>query len=136
MWVYQRMFDLHYTANLLESDPGSKPEQAARQVKKFRDELAALQSEIDAMSKAHPEIAAHQDRSVPGSADGSKPPNPPARRCPWICSGRRRAVPAATARRGSGSTRQRHSPGSGDAGVWFNDAEPDLTFFDAKPVCR
>ena len=37
MWVYQRMFDLHYTANLLESDPGSKPEQAERQVKKFRD---------------------------------------------------------------------------------------------------
>ena len=41
MWVYQRMFDLHYTANLLEGDPGSKPEQAERQVRKFRQELAA-----------------------------------------------------------------------------------------------
>ena len=39
MWVYQRMFDLHYTANLLEGDPGSKPEQAERQVKTFRQEL-------------------------------------------------------------------------------------------------
>ena len=35
MWVYQRMFDLHYTANLLEGDPGSKPEQAERQVRKY-----------------------------------------------------------------------------------------------------
>jgi hypothetical protein len=80
MWVYQRMFDLHYTANLLESDPGSKPEQAARQVKKFRDELAALQSEIAAMSKAHPEIAAYI-KTVP--YPGEKAPAGPKPVEPW-----------------------------------------------------
>ena len=68
MWVYQRMFDLHYTANLLESDPGSKPEQAARQVKTFRLELTALQAEVDAMSKAYPAIAAYI-KTVPYPGD-------------------------------------------------------------------
>jgi len=59
MWVYQRMFDLHYTANLLESNPGSKPEQTVRQVGKFRQELSELQAEIDEMSKEYPQIAAY-----------------------------------------------------------------------------
>jgi len=44
--------------DLLESDPGSKPEQAARQVKKFRDELAALNAEMAELGKKYPAIAA------------------------------------------------------------------------------
>ena len=72
MWVYQRMFDLHYTANLLEGDPGSKPEQAERQVKKFRQELKELQAEIDAMSKEYPQIAEYI-KTVP--YPGERPPD-------------------------------------------------------------
>ena len=145
MWVYQRMFDLHYTANLLESDPGSKPEQAARQVKKFRDELAALQSEIDAMSKAHPEIAAYI-KTVPYPGEkaptGPKPVEPgPAEKKALPVD----LVPVGERVRnagGDGAPRKRIDPAAPflnsvyDAGVWFNDAEPDLTFFDAKPGCR
>ena len=141
MWVYQRMFDLHYTANLLESDPGSKPEQAARQVKKFRDELAALQSEIDAMSKAHPEIAAYI-KTVPYPGEkaptGPKPLEPVAEKKALPVD----LVPVGERVRnagGDGAPRKRIDPTAPflnsvyDAGVWFNDAEPDLTFFDAKP---
>ena len=142
MWVYQRMFDLHYTANLLESDPGSKPEQAARQVKKFRDELAALQSEIDAMSKGHPEIAAYI-KTVPYPGEkaptGPKPVEPgPAEKKALPVD----LVPVGERVRnagGDGAPRKRIDPAAPflnsvyDAGVWFNDAEPDLTFFDAKP---
>jgi len=142
MWVYQRMFDLHYTANLLESDPGSKPEQAARQVKKFRAELASLQSEIDAMSKAHPEIAAYI-KTVPYPGEkapaGPKPAEPgPAEKKALPVD----LVPVGERVRnggGDGVPRKRIDPTAPflnsvyDAGVWFNDAEPDLTFFDAKP---
>ena len=139
MWVYQRMFDLHYTANLLESDPGSKPEQAARQVKKFRDELAALQSEIDAMSKTHPEIAAYI-KTVP--YPGEKAPTAPKPVEPGPAEKKSLPVdlvPVGERVRnagGDGAPRKRIDPTAPflnsvyDAGVWFNDAEPDLTFFD------
>ncbi len=150
MWVYQRMFDLHYTANLLEGDPGSKPEQAATQVKKFRDELAQLQAEIDAMSKEYPQIAEYI-KTVP--YPGEKPPearNPDGTlKTREVVPDEKRARPAdqipnpeRMARNqgaGDGGPRKQIDPKAPflnsvyDAGVVFNSSEPDLTFFDATP---
>jgi hypothetical protein len=149
MWVYQRMFDLHYTANLLEGDPGSKPEQAARQVTKFRAELAALQAEIDAMSKEYPQIAEYL-KTVP--YPGERPPedrNPDGtlkKRPPVAADQRVRPadqIPnperAKQAQSAGGGPRKRIDPMAPflnsvyDAGVVFNSSEPDLTFFDATP---
>ncbi len=136
MWVYQRMFDLHYTANLLESDPGSKPEQAARQVGKFRAELAALQGEIDRMSRAHPEIAAYiRTVPYPGEKDPAAPPPAADKKTlpPDLVPNTARQAPTA------GGARKRIDPTAPflnsvyDAGVWWDDSEPDLTFFNAKP---
>ena len=145
MWVYQRMFDLHYTANLLENDPGSKPEQAARQVTKFRAELAALQAEMDGMAKRYPAIGAYI-KTVP--YPGEKTPRPagavkvdqeksadtkplPA---DLIANDQRQATP-----RGRNEPVKKIDPKAPflnsvyDAGVWWDDSEPDLTFFNAKP---
>jgi hypothetical protein len=149
MWVYQRMFDLHYTANLLEGDPGSKPEQAERQVKKFRQELRELQGEIDAMSKEYPQIAAYI-KTVP--YPGERPPedrNPDGtlkKRAPVPDDKRARPadqIPnperAQTQGGGAGGPRKRIDPQAPflnsifDAGVWWNTSEPDLTFFDLTP---
>jgi hypothetical protein len=148
MWVYQRMFDLHYTANLLEGDPGSKPEQAARQVKKFREELAQLQAEIDAMSKEYPEIAEYI-KAVPYPGE-----RPPEARNPDGTLKKREPVaddkkvrPAdqipnperVQTQGGGGGVRKRIDPKAPflnsvyDAGVWFDSSEPDLTFFNATP---
>jgi len=149
MWVYQRMFDLHYTANLLESDPGSKPEQAERQVKKFRIELAQLQAELDAMSREYPQIAEYI-KTVP--YPGEKPPEA---RNPDGTLKKREVVPDEKRTRpvdqipnperarnqagGDGGPRKRIDPKAPflnsvyDAGVVFNSSEPDLTFFDATP---
>jgi hypothetical protein len=108
MWVYQRMFDLHYTANLLESDPGSKPNR--RRVRsQVPRELATLQGEIDRMSRAHPEIAAYI-RTVP--YPGEKDPAAPAAH-----SGRTSKTLAARIwcrinRRGSAPSRRSDSEGS------------------------
>jgi hypothetical protein len=145
MWVYQRMFDLHYTANLLESDPGSKPEQAARQVKKFREELTQLQAEIDRMSKAHPEIAAYiKTVPYPGEKDPAEQRNAKASA---ERAAEKKTLPVdlvpnnarqANAQ-GGGSPRKRIDPEAPflnsvyDAGLWWDDSEPDLTFFNAKP---
>ncbi len=147
MWVYQRLFDLHYTANLLESDPGSKPEQAEQQVKKFRQELTALQAEIDAMSKdtrrsrstsrrcriperSRPKIAIRTARSRS------------ARRCPTR-SARARPIRfrirSASRIKAAAAPRKRIEPQAPflnsiyDAGVWWNTSESDLTFFDVTP---
>jgi cytochrome c553 len=152
MWVYQRIFDLEYTANLLEGDPGSKPEQAARQVKKFRDELKSLHAEIETMSKEYPEIAAYiKTVPYPGekppearNADGTlKKPEPPP-------EGGKKTLPPdlipnperqANAQQAAGASgpRKRIDPRAPflnsvyDAGVWFNSSESDLTFFDTTP---
>ncbi len=147
MWVYQRMFDLHYTANLLESDPGSKPEQAARQVKKFREELTQLQAEIDAMSQEYPQIAEYI-RTVP--YPGEKPPearNPDGtlkKREPVADDKRPRPVDQVSnfervQNQSDGGPRKRIDPKAPflnsvyDAGVVWDTSEPDLTFFTATP---
>ena len=148
MWVYQRMFDLHYTANLLEGDPGSKPEQAERQVKKFRQELEELQAEIDAMSKEYPQIAEYI-KTVPYPGE-----RPPEQRNPDGTLKKREPVPdekrarpadqipnpeRAQTQDGGGGPRKRIDPQAPflnsiyDAGVWWNTSEPDLTFFDVTP---
>jgi hypothetical protein len=149
MWVYQRMFDLHYTANLLEGDPGSKPEQAARQVEKFRRELAQLQAEIDTMSAEYPQIADYI-KTVP--YPGEKPPEA---RNPDGTLKKGEALPDEKRPRpadqipnpervvqnqgGDGGPRKQIDPKAPflnsvyDAGVVFNSSEPDLTFFDATP---
>jgi hypothetical protein len=148
MWVYQRMFDLHYTANLLEGDPGSKPEQAKRQVGKFRQELAELQAEIDAMSKEYPQIAEYI-KTVPYPGE-----RPPEQRNPDGTLKKTEPVPGEQSTRpadqipnperaqnqgGGGGPRKRIDPQAPflnsiyDAGVWWNTSEPDLTFFDVTP---
>ena len=149
MWVYQRMFDLHYTANLLEGDPGSKPEQAERQVRKFRQELKELQAELDAMSKEYPQIAAYIE-TVP--YPGERPPD---QRNPDGTLKKREPVPDEKRARpadqipnperaqneggGAGGPRKRIDPMAPflnsiyDGGVWWNTSEPDLTFFDVTP---
>ena len=148
MWIYQRMFDLHYTANLLEGDPGSKPEQAERQVKTFRQELAELQAEIDAMSKEYPQIAEYM-KTVP--YPGEKPPEERnldgtlKKREPVPDDKRERPAdqipnPERVQNQGSGGVpRKRIDPQAPflnsiyDAGVWWNTSESDLTFFDVTP---
>ncbi|MEO5739272.1 MAG: PSD1 and planctomycete cytochrome C domain-containing protein [Vicinamibacterales bacterium] len=148
MWIYQRMFDLHYTANLLESDPGSKPQQAEAQVKKFRQELKELQAEIDAMSKEYPQIAAYI-KTVP--YPGEKPPD---QRNPDGTLKKREVVPDEKRARPADQIPnpervQNQGGGAGplkridpqapflnsifDAGVWWNTSESDLTFFDVTP---
>ena len=148
MWVYQRMFDLHYTANLLEGDPGSKPEQAERQVKTFRQELEELQAEIDAMSKEYPQIAEYiKTVPYPGErpADQRNPDGTLKKREPVPDEKRVRPVdqipnPERVQNQGDGGgPRKRIDPEAPflnsiyDAGVWWNTSEPDLTFFDVTP---
>jgi hypothetical protein len=148
MWIYQRMFDLHYTANLLEGDPGSKPDQAVLQVKKFRQELRDLQAEIDAMAREYPQIAEYI-KTVPYPGE-----RPPEQRNPDGTLKKREPVPDEKRARpadqipnpervqnqdGGGGARKRIDPRAPflnsiyDAGVWWNTSESDLTFFDVTP---
>lgn len=146
MWIYQRMFDLHYTANLMESDPGSKPEQAARQVKTFRDELIQLQAEIDTMSERYPEIAAYiktvpypGERSPAQQAAAPKPAAPTNTLPPDLIPNTTRQNNAQQGADNEARDRKRISPDAPfmnsvyDAGLWWDESEPDLTFFLAKP---
>ena len=147
MWVQQRMYDLHYTANLLEGDPGSKPEQAARQVKKFRAELTQLQAEIDAMAKEYPQIAEYM-KTIPYPAErGPEARNPDGtlkKREPVADDKRTRPAdqvpnPERIGQKEGAGPRKKIDPKAPflnsiyDAGVVWDSSESDLTFFNATP---
>ena len=141
MWVYQRIFDLKYTANLLEGEPGSKPEQAARQVKKFREELAQLTGEIEAMARQYPQIAEYMKTvPYPGERAPGTPPNAQIK-----AAAEEKAAPNAAPndaaqvgdrRRRAGKQIDANAPFLNavyDAGLWLDESEPDLTLMDYKP---
>ncbi len=107
-WIYQRLFDLHYTANLLDGDPGSKPEQAKRQVAKFRAEIDALNAEIAGLGKKYPEIPPYMATvRYPGAKGEDKNRNVD-EKAPFLNT-------------------------VYDAGMWIDSSEPDLTLFTYRP---
>ena len=57
LWIQNRLFDLHYSANLLITEE-STVEGAAARVAKWRAEMDSLQAEMEAMADRYPQLAA------------------------------------------------------------------------------
>ncbi len=57
LWIQNRLFDLHYSANLLITEE-STVEGAASRVAKWRAEMDSLQAEMEAMAGRYPQLAA------------------------------------------------------------------------------
>jgi hypothetical protein len=107
LWLEQRIHELNYVANLLDKEPGTKPEDSARKVVQFNSELKELQVEVDALGKRHPELPKQIERYAKIGRVGAA--RPQTETTPFM-----NAVY--------------------DAALEVNGSDPDLTLLDYKPA--
>lgn len=130
MYASVRLFYLSYLANLMNSEPGSKPEEAARESAEFTREMESVRDSMAFLKESHPEMwdylnnlaKAPRPKAPPPPASqtgGTSPPAPPPV-----------AVPR---RRGAAASDLPFMQSVFDAGVWINGSNPDLTQVDVKP---
>src|SRR5260370_6849821 len=55
MIASQRLFYLSYMANLMNNEPGSKPEEAAKKSAHFTDEMLKIRTSMEFLKESHPE---------------------------------------------------------------------------------
>ena len=135
MVATQRLFFLSYLANLLNGEPGSKPEESATKVTYYTKEMEKVRDSMAFLKESHPDMWTYLNNlarvpvvkpPMPKPAEVVKvtaPPVPPPVRVPN----------AAAARRGRGGASDlpfMHSVV--DAGVWIDGKDPDLTVFDVR----
>ena len=139
MYTAQRLFYLSYMANLMNSEPGSKPEEAAKKSAQFTKEMLETRDAMAFLKETHPEMLAYLDTLVrmprqrlatvpkpeaapagtPALTAAVIPPMPPA----FPGGGRRRA----------GASNLPFTQSVFDAGIWIDGTDPDLTKIDVRP---
>jgi hypothetical protein len=129
MYTSQRLFYLSYMANLMNNEPGSKPEEAAKKSEQFTEEMLKVRDSMAFLKESHPEMWAYLDGLVrvpkPKAARAAAPPNAPAPA---------RAVAAAAGRqRRPGASDLPFMQSVFDAGVWIDGSDADLTKVDIRP---
>jgi hypothetical protein len=131
MIAAQRLFYLNYMANLMNGEPGSKPEEAAKKVVEFSQEMVRLRDSMAFLKEAHPEAYAYLDNLVRVPGQRRAAPMPPA-----VAPGAPKPAPmpaAAAARRRPGASDLPFMQSVFDAGVWIDGSDPDLTKIDIRP---
>jgi hypothetical protein len=141
MYASVRLFYLSYLANLMNSEPGSKPEEAARESAAFTREMENVRDSMAFLKESHPEMwdylnslakaprgkaaaQAAQAGVKGGTSPASVSPAAPAVAAPPA---------AASRRRGAAASDLPFMQSVFDAGVWINGSNPDLTQVDVKP---
>jgi hypothetical protein len=137
MFTSVRLFYLSYLANLMNNEPGSKPEEAAKESADFTREMEAVRDSMAYLKTDHPEMWDYLNNLAkaprPKPAPGAAKPAPDA------------SVAAVTVEDAAkpAANPQRKRPGAAsdlpfmqsvfDAGIWINGSNPDLTLVDVKP---
>jgi hypothetical protein len=131
MVAAQRLFQVSYLANLMRSEPGSKPRAARQKVEQLVTELDRIEQEIAPLRETHPVLHAYLAKL------DKRPALYPSKAAvkPAVATVKQPVVPVA------GGQRRRRDPSSVepffnavfDAGLWVNGSDPDLTTIDVKP---
>ncbi len=136
MFASQRIFYLSYLANLMNGEPGSKPEEAAKKSAAFTEEMIAVRDSMAFLKDSHPEMWTYLD----GLAKAPKPKVPAGVRAaaavppPAAVPAAPRPAPAGqpgAVTRGASALPFMQSVF--DAGIFINGSDPDLTTIDIKP---
>ncbi len=64
MFTAQRLFYLSYMANLMNNEPGSKPEEAAKKSAQFTEEMLKVRDSMAFLKESHPEMWSYLDSLV------------------------------------------------------------------------
>jgi len=137
MYASQRLFYLSYLANLMNGEPGSKPEEAAQKSAAFTQEMIAVRDSMAFLKDEHPEMWTYLDGlakapkvkpntppmprpavATPAAAPAPKPPAPP---------------PATAGVQQRGASDLPFMQSVFDAGEFVNGEDSDLTVIDIKP---
>jgi hypothetical protein len=145
MYASLRLFYLSYVANLMNNEPGSKPEEAAKKSAQYTVEMNQVRDSMAFLKDSHPEMWKYLDNlakaprpkkaapaetptavvtvagAVSGAAEAVNKPAVPA------------VVPAAARNRRPGPSNDPFMQSVFDVGVWVDGSDPDLTMFDFKP---
>src|SRR5205823_10275434 len=122
MAAAQRIFYLSYAADLLRSEPGSKPREARAKVERFVAEMDKTVAGMSFLSDDHPQMYAHLVQLAKHPKPYDKPRSMPASRP---------AATQAAATQAAGQQQNRRGRGRGgsvepffnavfDAGLWVN----------------
>jgi hypothetical protein len=129
MYTAQRLFYLSYMANLMNNEPGSKPEEAAKKSAQFTQEMLKVRDSMAFLKESQPQLWSYLDGLVrvprPKAAPGSTAP-PPAAPLPV-------PPPAAARGRRPGASNLPFTQSVFDAGIWIDGSDPDLTKVDIRP---
>ena len=134
MFASQRIFYLSYMANLMNNEPGSKPEEAARKSAEFTDEMLKVRASMEDLKESSPEAVAYLDSliRVPRPKQAATTATPPTASAPVTAAA---PVPAPAAQRGRrpGASDLPFMQSVFDAGIWIDGSDPDLTKVDIRP---
>ncbi|HEV8603861.1 MAG TPA: PSD1 and planctomycete cytochrome C domain-containing protein [Tepidisphaeraceae bacterium] len=138
MAAAQRIFYLSYVANLLRTEPGSKPREARVKVERCVVEMDKTLEEMSFLSEKHPEMYVYLAKLAtrPDSYDGKPRPRPasrPADTQPAVAGGQGQGQQFGRRGRGRGASVEPFVNAVYDAGLWVNGSDADLTMIDVKP---
>lgn len=124
----QRLFYLSYTANLLRTEPGSKPKEAREKVERFVAEMDQRLEELAYLEDAQPELYRYLLRlaKYPDPYDKSK--------SRASDQGKRGQAPPQNSQRGGrrGGSDEPFVQAVYEAGVWVDGSDADLTMIDVR----
>lgn len=129
MYTAQRLFYLSYMANLMNGEPGSKPEEAAKKSEQFTQEMLQVRDSMEFLKESHPDLWTYLTNLV-------RVPRPRATVRPVIADAAKPATAplAATARRRRpGASDLPFTQSVFDAGIWIDGSDLDLTKVDIRP---
>jgi hypothetical protein len=122
MVAAQRLFYLSYVANLMRTEPGSKPGDARKTVERMLVELDKVEQGIATLHQRFPDLHSYlaklDKRPAPYEPFvGPVKPTPPAPR----------------QRGGRGGNTEPYFHSVFDAGLWVDGSDPDVTMLDVRP---
>ncbi|MDE3195924.1 MAG: PSD1 domain-containing protein [Acidobacteriota bacterium] len=131
MYASVRLFYLSYLANLMNNEPGSKPEEAAKKSAAFTKQMEDVRDSMSFLKDTHPELWNY----LVSLARAPRPkPTKPVVAAVVVEDTKAKPRPPAAARRRPGAASDLPFMQSVfDAGVWIDGSDPDLTMVDVKP---
>ncbi len=151
MLAEQRLFYLGYAANLMRTEPGSKPEEARAKVQRWNAEIDSILSSFVGLREEHPELVAELERltqrAAPGDEAVAKKPAAPAlakadaakggdaQKAGDQATGNLAGQAVEAAPKGKATERGSSAPffhAVFDAGTFINSSDPDFTFIDLR----
>ena len=134
MLAAQQLFYLSYLANLMNNEPGSKPEQAAEQVIKFTKKMEEVRDSMAFLKDSHPEMWTYLNNLAKLPHPKKPMPDPAVAKVTLTAPAAPMPRPPAAQRRGRGGASDLPFMQSVfDAGVWIDGSDPDLTAVDVRP---